>query len=354
MSERPGDVVPRVNYLVEATVTNALGSTKASLSAVIATQPSRLDFVTSSEPVREGSGPATIVVERSLDLSRDVSADAVVTIGGTKIRTPLHFGPGETRKSFTVPIPDDNVFSGTRYAPMTFEHPQGGVLTATVDLPPSLVIVDDDPPPTLSIDPLFTIAEGNEGVTHVDIPLHLSAPMGVPLYAYAGITPVAVLPAEIGVDAVTLPVGETSGAVKLTIRGNSLPEPDKTFLVTQHLFGGDADPLLGATTCFVTIVNDDAAIYPAQTTIPADFEMPLTLNIGSPFAVATTVTFTSSAPDVVPVPAPVTIAAGETKVWVMITGRAPGTVQIGAVVPGRTTQPSTIAVTPVRRHAAGR
>src|SRR5256885_11190044 len=229
------------NYVVKTTVTNALGGTTATANAVIATSPSRVSFVTgnSSNPLcsscvvaREGDGAATIGVERSLDLSRTISADAGLAIDGAKSRAPLQFAPGETRKSFTVPIADDGVYSGTRYIALSFENGQGGVLNVLPGLPQGdLVIVDNDPPPTLSIDPAFTIAEGDAGQTPILIPLHLSAPMGVEMFATASITLVAATLNDVSVDgSVTIPAGETEGFVRAAARGNVFPEPDKTVL----------------------------------------------------------------------------------------------------------------------------
>jgi PKD repeat protein len=352
------------NYTVRATVSNALGSTDAApLPSVIATSPSRLRFVTgnSSDPgcfacvvAREGGGAVTIDVERSLDLSRTITADAVVTFDHATVRAPLQFAPNETRKSFTVDIPNDNVYSGTRYFPLTFENVHGGALTLEYTLAqPVLAVVDDDPVPTLSIDPLFSIAEGDAEWMPIAIPLHLSAPMGVDVYLNANVTLIADTLGDNSGFTGVIRAGETSGALTGSVRGNLFPEPDKSFLVTISTVGGNV-PLLGVKSSLVTIVNDDAALYPPQTSAPVGTPILLVLNIGSPFHEPASIALTSSAPDVVPVPAPVTIAAGETKVSILVTGIAGGTAQIGAVVPGRKTQPSTIEVTPARRRAAGR
>jgi len=352
------------NYAVRATVSNALGSTDAvPLPAVIATSPSRLRFIggNSSDPPctacvvgREGGGAVTIAVERSLDLSRTISADAVVNFDGNPVRAPLQFAPNETRKSFSVEIPNDSVYSGTRYVPLTFENVHGGALTLDHTLAqPILAVVDDDPVPTLSIDPLFSIAEGDAEWMPVAIPLHLSAPMGVDVDLNANVTLIADTRDDNSGFTGVIRAGETSGALRGSVRGNLFPEPDKSFLVTIDTVGSSV-PLLGVKSCLVTIVNDDAALYPPQTSAPIGTPVLLVLNIGSPFREPASIALTSSAPGVVSVPAAVTIAAGETKVSIVVTGVAGGTAQIDAAVPGRKTQPSTIEVTPARRRAAGR
>src|SRR5436853_1801950 len=132
------------NYLIEATVTNSLGSAtvkyRYGMGAVIATAPAHLGFVTgpvktmmaggrtytcvSCVELREGSG-GTITVVRTLDLSRSVSADAALTVRGKSFRVPLTFAPGETQKSFFIPVADDHVYSGLSFEGLTFANATG-------------------------------------------------------------------------------------------------------------------------------------------------------------------------------------------------------------------------------------
>jgi hypothetical protein len=93
------------NYTVAVTVTNALGSARAKLDAVIATSPARLSFVAPT-PVREGSGDATMEVVRELDLTRAISADAVLADRGAVLaRVPLQFAPGRRARASACRFP---------------------------------------------------------------------------------------------------------------------------------------------------------------------------------------------------------------------------------------------------------
>ncbi|HEV7484785.1 MAG TPA: PKD domain-containing protein [Thermoanaerobaculia bacterium] len=360
------------NYVMRATVTNALGSkttVNPNGAAVIATSPSRLSFSTGTGKypggvcencivVREDNGPLTITVLRSLDLSRSISTEAVVTDYATLktvVRATLSFGPGETLKNFTMPIADDQLYTGSsRYFYLSLGNTSGGTLTMmNTSWQPSVTVVDDDSPPTLSIESAAAVAEGDSGLTRFEIPVHLSAPMGVGCYALvffdAGTAGNSDFEAGGGAN---IEAGKTSGVVIGWVRGNTLPELDKSFRVRLEPPYTNADPLFGVTRSTVTIINDDAALYPAQTSAASNTPIKLTLDIGSPYLTPVTAVFTSSAPNIVPTPAPVSIPAGVTTATIVVTPRGEGRVQISAAVPARTTQPATINVPAARRRAA--
>lgn len=359
------------NYIIRATVTNALGSTTVtygdSNGALIASSPSRLSFLTGDGGsgvacancvvAREGSGAVTITVRRTLDLSRSISADAFVTEYATSksVQTHLVFAPNETEKSFSIPVKDDQVYSGIYdgYFPLGFGNPTGGTLTVmNTPWQPALYIAEDEPRPTLSFERNVVLPEGDSGSTLVSIPVHLSAPMGFPWSAEAFPEPCCAPPSYVtSIGGFGIKPGDTSGFVTAVIRGNTLPEPDKSFQIRMRVFVSDGPPFDG-TILTVTILNDDAALYPVQTGVVATgTPVALVLDIGSPYPGPTTATFTSSSPDVVPAPAPVTIPAGATKIDVLVTPRTEGRAQISPVLPGRTTQPATITATTPRRRA---
>jgi PKD repeat protein len=357
------------NYSVQATVSNALGSTILSgRDMVIATSPSRLSFATRTFKVVHSGGQwtcadcvevregvfTTITVMRSLDLSRSTSAEAIVTLG-TEVRVPLSFAPGETQKTFGVNVPDDSAYSGVRTFPLYFLNPAGGILTSTNGPHPTLVMIDDDPPPFLSIQTELFVAEGDAELTPLLIPAFLTAPMGVGCLAASYFTPGSATHEDyISGGGLHIKAGETTGFVRGWIKGDAHPEPNKSFQVRIAPTGTGSDPYFGAKNSTVTILNDDAALDPARVKVNVPIETPirLTLDIGSANFSATTAVFTSSNVDVVPVPEPMVIPAGATKIDVFVTPRRAGTAVIGAVVPGRTTAPAEVVATSARRRAA--
>jgi len=366
------------NYIIKATVTNLLGSETVPFaesafgdwnSAVIATSPARLSFLTGPGKypggdcdhcivVSEDNGPLTITVLRTLDLGRSISTEVYVP-GHPAFRTNLSFAPGETSKSFTMPITNDQVFSGGRQSfLLVLGKTTGGTLTADQQFSPVLVVIEDDPAPTFSIERAATVFEGDSGLTKVSIPIHLSAPMGVGCSANTFFEPGTAGWNDVpSVSGAWINAGETSGIVTAWIRGNTLPEPDKSFQIRLDPANTTSDPIFNLAPSTVTILNDDAALYPAQSTAAANTTALLGLDIGSPYLTPVTAVFTSSDPNIVPTPAPVSIPAGATKATVELKPRAAGRAQISAVVPARTVQPATITVrapAPLqRRRAAG-
>lgn len=361
------------NYAIQAKVTNQLGSVRVSYEggkpAVIATSPSQISVATTTHRftlpggrdtecsdcvlVREDVGEATIPVLRSLDLSRTVSATVMVSSDNTWIPLPVTFLPGETLKNVTVPIPNDEIYSGYRVAALRFENASGGTLT-NVDRA-EVAIIDDDPAPTMSLEPHFEVKEGDTGTTVAYAPVHLSSPMGAVAAATTFCENRSATWGEdfyCGYDSY-IQAGATAGGANLQILGDKIPEPDKTFrvrLASRWASGPEYAP----TTCLVTILNDDAALQPARTNARAGSPFRLTLDIGSPYAVPTKAKFISSAPGVVPAPQTVLIPAGVTTVEVAGTARAAGSARITAVLPGRSANAVTITATAgPRRRAAG-
>jgi hypothetical protein len=247
-------------------------------SLVIASAPARVSFVTPGAPypwscstcvlANENAGAVTIEIVRSLDLSRTISV--VVEVNGAAYPVPtiprvsqiLTFAPNETRKTFTVPITDDQMYFGPRWYPLVFSNPTGGVLTETNIVPwATLLIVDDDPQPVLSIEPTATVAEGNSGLTPFSIPVHLSAPMQIDVVVnvfFESGTATIYSDFEPGPGGLRIRAGETEGLISGSIRGDTISEPDETFIVRLDPLNTTNDPRFGNKTAVVTIVNDDS------------------------------------------------------------------------------------------------
>lgn len=361
------------NYVIRAKVSNPLGSITIAYEGgkpvVIATSPSQLSIATRTNRfilpggldtecsncvlVHEDVGEATISVLRGLDLSRTISATVMVSLDNTWLPLPVTFLPGETQKNVTVPIPNDEVYSGYRVIALRFADATGGTLTNVTRA--ELAVIDDDPAPILSLEPRFEVKEGHAGITVVYAPVHLSSPIGATIGATTFCEDRS---AKWGEDfycgyALYIEPGATAGGANLQIMGDKIPERDKTFRV-RIAPRGTPSPELAPTTCLVTILNDDAALQPARTDVRAGSPYLLTLDIGSPYAVPTTAKFISSAPGVVPAPQPVVIPSGATTVEIAGTARAAGSARITAVLPGRSANAVTITATAgPRRRAAG-
>lgn len=355
------------NYRVEVTVTNSLGSAtvKASTPYVIASSPSRLTITTADvllpagtlapipEPctrcviAHENEEAVVITATRSGDLQRAVSADLKVE---STTRTFV-FAPNETEKSIVFPIANDTVYSGPRFQPLGLANVRGGALTLeNTSWHPTLLVLDDEPVPVISIARSISVREGDDDTKMFEIPVQLSAPMGLDATAEVFYTPDSAgwddFTACCGLD---IPAGQLVGTVVGWIHGDRSPERDERFYVQIAPHSAITDPLFGNSTATVTILNDDAVLSAPPVAV-SESSITLTLDVGSPYATPATVRFTSTAGDVVAAPEPVTIPAGATSVKVTTTARRAGTARIDAIVPERTVEPAVVSVVQARRR----
>src|SRR5439155_4485255 len=129
-------------------------STGATALLVIVDDESAVSFSAPSFTVSENGGSATIPVNRTGNSAGAVSVDFSIS-DGTALRGldytaqngTLTFGPGETDKTITVTVLDDNLTEGNETVLLGLSNPTGGVglggQTHAV-----LTIVDDDLLPT--------------------------------------------------------------------------------------------------------------------------------------------------------------------------------------------------------------
>lgn len=366
------------NYDAEATVTNALGSATARGSHAIATSFTGIEFVASPPWIdnapyppwacancvvaHENDGTVTLTVERSLDVSRGSTADAVVESSllpglAQTLTVPVRFLPGERRKSFTIPIVDDDGYYGPRSFNLALTHLTGG--TQVVQPWQVLTILDDDPRPAMALRTNeVTVVEGDGDGTPYTVAVGLSAAVQRSVaasFVQRSGTATAAIDFDGTGGQVTFPTGATAAEFTGSIAGDRTPEPDETFFIRLYASKQAGDPIVDETEIAVTILNDDAALA-GPLSMVAGTAGTLELNVGSPFAAPAIATFTSSNEAAVPAPAPVTIPAGATRVQVPIFARARGVALIGASVPARTTEAATVSITepkPAKRRAAG-
>jgi hypothetical protein len=172
----------------------------------------------------------------------------------TATGSTLIFAPGETSKTFSVPVKTDlldeanEVFYALLSSPVNASIGRGrGVAT----------IVDNDAAPTITIDNL-NITEGNGGTRLAVAYLRLSAPSGKAVrvsyatqndMAQASSDYVAVTPTSVAFN-----VGQTVALARVTINGDLLNEPDENFFVNLT---SPVNSTIADAQGKVTIVNDD-------------------------------------------------------------------------------------------------
>lgn len=231
--------------------------------------------------VAEGNG-GTTTVEVPVALSAP-STDTVTahwsTIFGPGIEPPssatpgqdytaasgtVTFPPGQTQQTVTVVAQGDTLPEADEYIVIAFTDPVGAALGGFYGL--GFGVLDDDDTPPVLIPGLVQVAEGNSGVTRVNIPVTLSKPSGLTVRAswetrFGGnVHPPN--PASPGSDfmddggIVTFLPGETSKTITVEAWGDTTVEPDEYIVVS---FSGPTNATIGGFwgLGFGVLLNDD-------------------------------------------------------------------------------------------------
>jgi hypothetical protein len=298
------------NYVLTATVRNALGTTRTGVRCVIASTVAWIAMKAARVAETEPSVKLTFV--RSGELGRRVS----VTFRSRGVDRALHAGDtelvfeaDEVTKSIEVLLEDNKVYDGLRRASIELTGETGGVRSDGV---PVLWIEDDEPRPTLTAQNVV-VREGDGGRTRIAVPVALSAPLGTDLFLYGSFRDDT---AAIGDDwwlsdfAMRIAAGELTGTIALDVIGDVVPELDERLTFTLGTYGGfDAAPLTGPPVT-ITIINDDVAITPGLQHGSIGDAVALTLYPGEHFDQPRDVVVRSTNPSAVQVPPALAIPPG--------------------------------------------
>jgi|GEM_PF-600632 len=229
----------------------------------------------------------TLTGNSSLPVSVDyATADGTAVANGSGLGEPdyaptsgtLIFAEGEgTRtRTFTVPLYGDAIFEADKQFVVNLSNPTNN--SPITDSQGVGTIINDDPEPGLSIGDV-TQAEGDAGTTALTFTVTLSAPSGKTTtvnYATADGTAAAGSDYTVASGTLTFAPGVTTQTVAVVVTGDTVFEPDQTFLVN---LSGATNATLEDAQGVGTITNDDAA--------PA-----LTINDVTASEAAGTITFT--------------------------------------------------------------
>jgi phosphopantetheinyl transferase (holo-ACP synthase) len=287
------------------TLSNPDGATLGTPSIAILTitdndAPPTVAFSAPVYSVAEGDGSAAVIVSLSHPSSQTISVayasgeappgppeGGAATAGDdyTPSSGILTFAPGQTSRSFQVPITDDALDEPDEALGLTLSDPVGATLgTPSVAI---LTITDNDAPPTVAFSAAaYSVAEG-DGSTAVTV--SLSYPSGKTVsVAYASGEAPPNSPeggtASAGDDysatsgSLTFAPGQTSQSFEVVITDDALDEPDEILGLTLSTPNGatlgvpstatltitdnDAPPIIAFSTAIYTVTegNESAAI----------------------------------------------------------------------------------------------
>jgi hypothetical protein len=189
----------------------------------------------------------------------DAAAQPAVGVDYLAASGTVTFAAGETAKTVSITVRGDTLDEPNEWIAISFRNATNATIGGTYGLG-FAVILDDDPPPVV-LPGGASVAEGNAGNRVVLVPVRLSRPSGLAVTVQWRTSDVAAQPA-VGVDyvaasgTVTFAPGETAKTVSITVRGDTLDEPNEWISIsfrnaTNAAIGGKYG--LGA----AVIVDDD-------------------------------------------------------------------------------------------------
>ncbi len=200
-----------------------------------------LQFSTASYSVQEGAGSAVVNVKRLGETTGTVSvkyatSNSTALSGSdyTAATGTVTFAPGETLKTFNVPITDDSTDEATETLKLSLSAPAGGAGLGTLTSA-TLAITDNDLPPSVSINDVTVTEPGSGQTTTATFTVTLSAASGQSVTVkYASANGTAAAPSDYTARALTpliIAPGLTSKTVSVAVKGDALTEADETFKV---------------------------------------------------------------------------------------------------------------------------
>ena len=175
-------------------------------------------------------------------------------VGG--IFTSGNPAPGETSKTFTVPVLADSTDENNETAILTLSNASNASIS---DATGTLAITDDDVPPTVNFS--STSSSGAESVSSKALTVELSAASGQDVtvaYAFTGTAGASGVDHSAVNGTLTIAAGDTSGTITIpSIVNDALDEPDETVTVT---LSNPSNATLGTDKSHTyTIIDNDAA-----------------------------------------------------------------------------------------------
>ena len=264
-----GDLLDELNETFNVSLsapTNATIADESGLGTITDNDPTpslRVNNVSVTE-LNAGAVNATFTVSLSAASARSVTVNyqtangtAAATADYTALPvTALVFAPGQTTKTVPVSVKGDTLDEVNETFKLILSAPVNATLAVRQG---TGTIVDNDLPPTLSINNV-TVTEGNTGVLNAVFTLKLSAASGQNVSVkYQTTDATATAPADYAARLLTTLVfspGQTSKMVTVSIKGDTLDEPNETF---KLVLSGPVNATLGVSQGTGTITDNDPA-----------------------------------------------------------------------------------------------
>lgn len=299
-----------------------------------------VDFLTKPIVVRENVGMATIEVRRTSIIDSAVSVrystsaytgSPIVATSGT-----LNFAAGETLKFFTVPVIDDDQWTGDRSVQVELSNPSAGAKFPSGSHWNStqLMIQDDEPAPTLSVNDV-RVAEGNDGLQNVTFTINLSQGAYVELWAS-----VMSRTAQHGSDwtggtffNLAFSPTSTQRTVTVQVRGDTVHERHETFVLHLERTSWTNPAILMPPDATCTILNDESLLTPNTARMARDQAVSFAVDIGLPAGAAGLEIPLLFDPAVLTAPQSLRFNSGQSQATFEVTGKTFGSSSLSLQLP---------------------
>ena len=231
-------------------------------SLAVSNLVSTIQFLLGTVAVNESVGTVSIVVSLSPASRKTCTVDYAVT-GGTATQGvgkdytftngTLTFQPGQTKKTISVTVLNDALSEDNETAQISLSNPVNiGLGDPNIFV---LTILDNDPLPTISF--AAAASSSPENVLNPVIQVQLDAPAGRTIRVTCKATGGTAVPGiDFKMDSTTIqiPAGATTANVPITVFDNTVPNPDKTVVLT---LSAPVNATLGAQTAHTLTIADD-------------------------------------------------------------------------------------------------
>ena len=243
--------------------------------------------INETSTINEGNGSVDFTISLSSSAAPHkvvvnyATADGTATQGADYTNTvgTVTFEPGVTTKVISVPILNDELDEVDETFKMNIQSASPGIITASQS---SATILDDDPPPSVSINDV-SILEGNSGIRNLSFNVSLSAASGkqiVVSYTTADDTAKAVDDYASATGTVTISPGQTAGPITIQIKVDTLSEDNEAFAVN---LSNPVNATIADGIGIGTISNDDAPILATEQNSQRAIALDLVTLIRDPF-----------------------------------------------------------------------
>src|SRR5215212_1291120 len=294
-----------------------------------------LELAQTSTTARENAGSVNVAVRRTGNLTLAVSVPYTVQFDGVLTTAgQVAFAPGETLKTFNIPIADNQQWSPepARAFISLGEPSRGGSVVASSA---SLLIEEDEPVPSLTVSEL-TIPESDSGRRSGAFLVRMTPAVTRFLVNYDLIDGSAKFGSDYSGtqhDVLHFDATHSQFSIPFEILGDMATEAHETFKLHLVRVSTDIPQIAIPADTGCTILNDDAELTPGNTRISRGQSMKFSVDIGLPPTAPIEIPLRVSDSSILSLPGMLRFNPGQSTASFTVTGSAAGSTKISLLLP---------------------